>query len=119
MCVDKQLAQSDDEENGFVTFNTQFALADFEACVGCIVVWQRLREDAESDPFVYVTNDLDGIRTKVNQICSPMPEIFEGVCGEMGSQMDLLIAKFLTNMTSVGLCGSAGFCWPELFAPSG
>ena len=103
-------------EVDFVPFNNQFSLPDFEACVGCIFVWQRLREDSMKDPFMYVANDVDGIRAKFGMICSTTPEIFSGVCGEMATQSDLLVAKLLTNMSSVGLCGSAGYCWPELFA---
>lgn len=121
LCVDADAPTTGEGGPGnvnFVPFNNAYSLPDFEACIGCIFVWQRLRDDSSTDPFMYVANDIDGIRTKFGTMCSTMPEVFSGVCGEMSTQSDLLIAKLLTNMSSVGLCGSAGYCWPELFAPT-
>ncbi len=36
----------------FVPFDNKFSLPDFEACVGCAFVWQRLKDDAKTDPFM-------------------------------------------------------------------
>ena len=55
-----------------------------------------------------MANDIDGIRAKLGLVCSTAPEIFTGVCGEMSTQADLLVAKLLTNMTSLGICGTSG-----------
>jgi hypothetical protein len=87
-------------------------VAQIEACVGCVFVWEKTNSELDQSA------GYEAVKDAFERTCAAMTPVFYDACDSMFENEDQLIQDYLANQAYTDMCENVGICMSKSL-PSG
>eukprot|EP00943_MAST-04B_sp_MAST-4B-sp1_P009489 g9489.t1 len=87
-------------------------VAQIEACVGCVFVWEKANSELDQSA------GYEAVKDAFERTCAAMTPVFYDVCDSMFENEDQMIQDYLANQGYTDMCVNVGICMSKSL-PSG